>query len=201
MIFDGESGGEVSLINIFLNLGNKYKNIFSGLQSVQKMDWRDGRLYRLYLYDWGCCADYLNIDKIYQLTYEKPSSPRFVQMYQATFVKETVWPDTVLEKPFRFEVLNDKYNIRFAPAVDDTSEQIWTSDTKDGVHGNVIGRLSKGARGTVLNKKTDASGREWWFVEVDEEFYPAGNVFLKEEQSDFPTKVIGWISSRFAKII
>jgi hypothetical protein len=198
VFFEGESGGEARIVKVYLNLGNGFKRIFADIQGVTRMDWQDGRLYKIYTFDWGCCDDYLYVNKIFQVTYKATNQPQFVQMYQSTYVEDTFFPGDSLEKPFRFEVLNDKYNIRTVPVVDDTSRYHFTDGEPQG---NVIAKLPRGARGTVFAKKTDATGREWWLVEVDEEFYPSNKVFLKEEQNDFPTKIIGWISSRFAKVI
>jgi hypothetical protein len=198
VIYDGRTAGEGAIIEIFVNLGDTYKKVFSEMQSIFKLDWLDNKLYRLYIYDGGCCDDPLEFKKIYQAVYSKTNKPDFVQMYQGTGIGRSELPDTLLERPIRFEVLNDNYKIRSFPDVDDVSRQPWD----DGIHpshGNWIGKLSKGARGTAFGKKTDKLGREWWYVEIDEEFYPSGDVLLKEEENEFPTKVIGWISSRFVK--
>jgi hypothetical protein len=164
------------------------------------MEWRDKRLYKLYIDDWGCCADYRDTKRIYEITYDKANFPSFVKMYQGMSIYQEEKPDTLLDKPLRFEVLNDHYNIRSIPAVDDTSEQIWTAENDLPFVGNVIGKLPKGARGTAIAKKTDATGREWWYVEMDEEFFPLGLAFTKRDE-DYPTKVIGWVSSRFVKVL
>lgn len=105
-------------------------------------------------------------------------------------------PDTLLEKPTRFVVLNNNYYIRFAPTIDDTSGQIWDAENNRQFHGNIIGKLPKGAKGFARGKKTDSSGREWWYVEIDEEHFPIGYAFVKKDEK-IPTKVAGCIISRF----
>ena len=201
VVFEGESGGEAQLIEIYLNTGKGYKYVFSSGQGIEKIDWRDNRLYRLYIRDWGCCEDQLNTNKIYQLSYDKQDAPKFVQIYQSYFLRETIYPDSMFPTPIRFQVLNDRYKIRFSPAVDDTTKQDWLLPSAS-LRGNNIALLVKGAVGTALGKKTDATGREWWFVEMDEEYYPAkSDVLLDADKLEFPTKVLGWVSSRFVKTL
>jgi hypothetical protein len=200
VIFEGRSGGEPTLTQVYLRRGDGYKKVFSDLQGVMHLEWQNGRLYKLYIQNWGCCADVNIINKVYQLTYDKSSDPKFTQVYQGCYVNMTVFPVDTLQSPIRFEVLNDRYNIRYAPVIDDTSEQEY-SDANHPSPGNIIGQLSKGATGTAFAKKTDATGREWWFVEIDEEYYPPSLVFPDAAQNEYPTKVAGWISSRFVKTL
>jgi hypothetical protein len=196
VIFDGQSGGEPREIEIFINKGDGYKKVFSDMQAISKLEWRDNRLSKLYIFDWGCCDDYVDYGKIYQTVFDKTNVPDLVQIHQEASIHFGEKPDTLLEKPTRFVVLNNNYNIRFAPIIDDTSGQIWDDERNRQFHGNIIGKLSKGAKGHALGKKTDSSGREWWYVEIDEEYFPVGFAFTKENEK-YPTKVIGWISSRF----
>jgi hypothetical protein len=199
VIFSGESGGEANLILVYMNVGGKYKQVFSGEQYVDSLEWRDNRLYKIYIDDPGCCAEYLVFKKIYQVSYDKANTPAFVQLHQSEYVKGTDFPDSLWANPVRFEVLNDGYKLRFRPTVDDSSRQEWCDEPP--YTGNLIGKLSKGARGTAFARKTDATGREWWYVEMDEEFYPAGQALRKTENIEFPTKAAGWLSSRFVKVI
>lgn len=196
VVFYGQSAGEPMEIEIFINKGDSYKKVFSDMQGISKIEWRDNRLSKLYIFDWGCCAAYIDYGKIYQIVFDKPNIPDFVQIYQEASIHFGENPDTLLEKPTRFIVLNNNYNIRFAPIIDDTSFQIWDDERTLKFHGNIIGKLPKGARGYALGKKRDSSSREWWYVEIDEEYFPIGYAFTKENEK-FPTKVTGWISSRF----
>ena len=49
-----------------------------------------------------------------------------VQIYQGVAIFHGAVPDSILETPFRFEVLNQGYNIRSAPNKDDSSFNIGT---------------------------------------------------------------------------
>jgi len=200
VVFEGESGGEAQIVEIYLNTGNSYRYVFSANQGILKIDWRENRLYRLYIDDWGCCDEPLNINKIYQASYKKPDAPEFIQTYQGCFIRGTVFPDSLFPAPIRFQLTNDKYKIRCSPLLDDTTPQDWLPNGE--ARGNCIAMLAKGAVGTALGKKTDATGREWWFVEIDEEYYPAkSDVLPGADKIEFPTKIRGWVSSRFVKAL
>ncbi|MFL5740417.1 MAG: hypothetical protein ACJ75B_09390 [Flavisolibacter sp.] len=197
VIFEGESGGEATEVMIFVSAGQSYKKVFSSFEGIVKMDWENNRLARLYIDDWGCCDDYLVKHMIYQVTYSQANIPNFKKVYQGLSIKDGMIPDTLLEKPFRFEVLNDGYKIRSAPTIDDSSAQSWDNDQTMKGNGNSIGRLIKGATGTALAKRRDNTGREWLFVQIDEPYLPRNDIIYVDNK--FPTKLMGWISSRFIK--
>lgn len=96
--------------------------------------------------------------------------------------------------PIRFKVTIDNYKLRHTPRFDDTSYQPWDYDTsKPG--GNVIAHLAKYTQGYATGYKTDKSGRQWWYVEIDERSIL--NNFKLYGHEEFPTKIIGWVSSTF----
>jgi hypothetical protein len=173
------------------------------MQGIVKLDWQEGRLSRIYIRDWGCCDAVLEFHKIYDISYDKKSNPTFKQIYQGIVIYEAKLPDSILDTPLRFEVLNQAYNIRSAPEKDDTSYQHWNNDGGDvkGITytGNIIGKLVKGSRGMALAKAVDASGREWLYVEIDNDYLLANDVIYIENK--FPSKLKGWISSRFVKML
>jgi hypothetical protein len=200
VIFDGQTSGEPRVIEIFINDGSHFKKAFSVTQGVVKLDWQGGRLSRIYIQDWGCCDADLVFHKIYNVNYDKSNYPTFEQIYQSIVVYEAILPDSILETPLEFEVLNHAYNIRNAPQKDDSSFQHWNNDGGSRTfNGNIIGKLVKGARGMALAKTVDNSGREWLYVEVDEEYLLANDIIYHENK--FPTKLKGWISSRFVKML
>jgi hypothetical protein len=200
VVFDGESDGEPREIEVFINHGGNYKNVFSVIQGIVQMDWQGGRLSRLFIRDWGCCDDYLEFHKIYSVNYDERNNPSFNQIYQSAVIFEAAVPDSIFETPLRFEVLNASYNIRSAPKKDDSSFQHWNNDgEKRRGNGNTIGKLVKGTRGMALGKTSDISGREWLYVEVDEEYLMVNDIIYSENK--FPTKLKGWISSRYVKML
>lgn len=200
VVFDGQTAGEPREIEIFINNGNHYKKAFSVIQGVVKMDWEADRLSRIYIRDWGCCDEYLEVQKIYDVHYDKTNYPTFEQVYQSVVIYLAPLPDSMLKTPIQFEVLNQAYNIRSAPIKDDTSYQHWNNDGGSSTYtGNVVGKIVKGARGMALAKTVDNSGREWLYVEIDKEELLANDIIYTENK--FPTKLKGWISGRFVKLL
>jgi hypothetical protein len=200
VVFEGQSGGERREVIIFMNVGSSYKKVLAAFQTIVKMEWHDKQLKSLYIYDWGCCEDYIDRRMIYEASYSQTNFPIFKKIYQGLSIHEGVMPDTFLEKPFRFEILNEGYKIRIAPQIDDTSFHIWTDNsTTDALKGTTIGKLTKGATGTAIAKKQDSSGRAWLFVQLDEAYIPKNNIIYIEDK--FPAKLFGWISSRFVKTL
>jgi hypothetical protein len=200
VVFDGQTAGEPREIEIFINSGNHYKKAFSVIQGIVKMDWEGDQLSRIYIRDWGCCDADLEVQKIYDVHYDKTNYPIFAQIYQSVVIYHAPMPDSMLETPIQFEVLNQAYNIRSAPQKDDTSYQHWNNDGGSRIYnGNVVGKIVKGATGMALAKTVDNSGREWLYVEIDKEELLANDIIYAENK--FPTKLKGWISGRFVKLL
>jgi hypothetical protein len=198
VLFEGENGGEATQVCIFICTGEHYKNVFSGFEGIAKMEWKDRKLSRLYIDNWGCCDEYLYYHEIYNVSYDKSNLPGFKKGSPGLSIQNGKNPDSLLEKPFRFEVQNKGYKIRTSPAIDDISLQPWDDQPKAIVTGNCIGKLSKGTSGTAFARMIDKTGREWLFVQIDEAYFPKNNIiFLDDNQ---PTKLIGWISSRYIKV-
>jgi hypothetical protein len=202
VIFDGQGPGEGRLIEVYIRNEKGYKKLLSEYQGIAKIDWEGARIKRLYIYNWGCCADYTQTNKIFEINYNQ-SAPAVKQIYQSICILMTNQPapDSLFQQPIRFEVLNDKYNIRGEPKIDDTAIYIWHAETNKKIidPGNTIGKLPLGSTGTAFGKSTDATGRVWWYVEMDLPYKPEKDVFYVG--NNFPTRVIGWVSSRFVKVL
>jgi hypothetical protein len=173
-------------------------------QGIVKLSWQSARLSQIFIRDWGCCDDYLEFHKIYGVKYDQKSMPTFQQVYQGVAIYSgypSILPETVFDTPFRFEVLNQGYNVRIAPVKDDSSFQHWDNNGENQKKGsgNSIGRLAKGSKGIALAKSADNNGRVWLYVEIDEEYLPKNNIIYLSDK--FPTKLTGWISDRFVKIL
>jgi hypothetical protein len=203
VIYEGESDDEGGIVMIFMHYGGVYEKVFEERQNVYKMDWENGKLSRIFIDNIGCCADYVEFEKGFELTNNTINKPLFKQFYQtaSAYIFGMKKPDSLFDKHFRFEVMNDNYNLRYQPVIDDTSFEPWNSDdTFPKALGNTIAKLPEGAKGTALAKQTDKTGRVWWYVEMDEQ-YPLKQYVLYQNQNKFPTKVKGWLSSRFVKVL
>jgi hypothetical protein len=202
IFFDGASGGEANMIQIFVDVNGSYKEVFKDMQGVAKIDWDDKKMAKLYILDWGCCDDFAEFEKIYDVSFTNDNIPQFKLVYQAASVYNAPQPANVFDKPFAFEVVNENYNLRAEPVLDDTSVQHWNVTPEEEENnkgkGNIIAKLPAGTKGMAVGKKVDNAGREWWYVEIDEDAALRNNA-MYENENKLPAKTIGWISSRFVK--
>jgi len=197
IIYTGSTGGEEREVAIFLNTKNGFQKVFKQAQYIKKLDFKDHKLYRLYIFDDGCCAAYNDFNRIYQVDY-KDKTPQFTLIYLTANTHNAYFPKKYFNRPIYFEVLNNNYKMRDSAAVDDT--------TKNGMGGitflgNNIDTLSKGAKGRAIASQTDKTGRVWWLVEIDSAYRKYGNLFYQPEGEKYPTSKMGWISSRYVKRI
>ena len=102
-------------------------------------------------------------------------------------------PCAFFKEPIDFTVLNDYYTFRFNAFIDDTTYCLYKK-----ISGNVMGYLKRGTIGKAYSKKIDNTGREWWLVEIPNEYKLIKSEFY-EPDTIKPNK-IGWVSSRYLKI-
>ncbi|MCX6351396.1 MAG: hypothetical protein NTX03_06015, partial [Bacteroidetes bacterium] len=57
IFYDGPTGAMPRISQIFLNLGTRYKKVFSEYQDIIKMDFINNKLHSFILNNEGCCAD------------------------------------------------------------------------------------------------------------------------------------------------
>lgn len=197
IMYIGSTGGEGSEVVIFLNTKNGFKNIFKQLQHIKKLEFKENRLSRLYIYDDGCCADYNDFNRIYEVNYNS-NIPKFNTIYFTANTHKAYFPKKYFNEPIYFQVLNNNYKMRDSAAVDDT-----TKNGMGGIEfiGNNIDTLNKGTKGRAIASQTDKTGRVWWLVEIDSSYHAYGNLFYKQEGEKRTTSKMGWISSRYVKQI
>jgi len=194
IVFDGPSQAEGNETLIFQKNNNQYQRVFTGRQSIVDIKWQTNGDTKIYISDFGCCAEYTVTQKIFKLTKTDNNKIKLLKTYQSFVFFQGILPDSLFSTPIRFKVSVDNYKLRHAPRFDDTSYQPWDSDTSKPV-GNVIANLTKNSFGYALGYKTDKSGRQWWYVEIDEKSV-LKNVQLSGEIG-FPSKLIGWLSSNY----
>jgi len=194
VVFDGQSDGEGNEILIFQRINNQYQRVFTGRQCIVDIKWENNGETKIYISDFGCCADYTTIQRIFKLTKTNDNKIKLLKSYQSLVFTDGKLPDSLFPTPFRFKVTVDNYKLRHTPRFDDTSYQPWDIDTSKPV-GNVIANLTKDTYGYALGFKTDKTGRQWWYVEMDEKSI-FNNLQLYVE-SGFPSKIIGWLSSNY----
>ena len=196
IIYTGSTGGDGFEVLVFLNTAKGFKEIFKEVQYLRKIELKDNKLYRLYILDDGCCADYVDFNKIYQLDYLS-DAPKFKLVYLTSNLHNGYFPKKYFSSPVYFEVLNDNYKMRKSPIIDDTTKNA-VQDIQ--FKGNNIDTLMKGTKGRAIASQTDKTGRVWWLVEIDTTYKKFGVLFYDPlGDSTHTASKMGWISSRFVK--
>ena len=143
-------------------------------------------------------SEYIGINKIFSVDYSS-SLPKINAISKMEYLNNAIekYPSHYFDKPIRFEVLNNKYNIRFSPIIDDTTEVWYCGEPQNG---NSLGKIKAGSIGYALAEATDSTGRIWWFVAMspDSEIYKP--IYYDKTISP-DTYKLGWISSKFVKEI
>jgi len=198
IIFNGYLCGEAEYIIIYINTDKAFTKIFTETQQIHKIEIKNGKVYQLYIRDGGCCCEYIGINKIFSVDYSA-AMPKISSISRMQYINNSVekYPNYYFDKPIKFEVLNDKYNIRFSPMIDDAMEVGYCGME---VKGNSLGKLKLGSIGYALAESIDSTGRVWWFVAIEPTSEIYESIYYDDAISP-DTYKLGWISSRFVKEI
>jgi hypothetical protein len=198
LVYNGWTGGEGDATFIYYNHGIEMEEIFYDHNNLVDLKFNGKNLSSLVIYRFGCCSGFVETERHYSVN----SLFNFQLVRQREIivgmnggVKEYVAPDEYFKQPIRFKTINNEYAMRFSPGITDKPPAIDDPMLK----GNIIAMFPKGASGIAWAKKTDATGREWWLVEMEPQASLAYTVFYDEE--DKPTWYYGWMSSRFLERI
>ena len=195
IVFDGLSGGEPNRIAIFINERATFLKVFDDYQKILKIEFQSDKLNQIWIENRGCCGDPMVQLKSYKVSYDN-SVPKFEKIIQSRFFNDcsAIRPKEKFEVVIKFEVMNDNYNIRFSPEINNENEYCW-----DQITGNILGSLTKGQKGFALGEYLDETGRIWWFsafppdTNIENSFYY--NHGISEDWA------LGWISSRYVQIV
>ena len=195
IIYNGYLCSENEYIIIYINTGKSFTKIFTEIQQIHKIEISNGKVCRLYIRDGGCCCEYIGINKIFNVDYSA-TLPNISHTSKMQYINNHVeeYPSHYLNKLIKFEVLNNKYNIRFSPVIDDTTE-VWYCG--EPVKGNGLGKIKSGSVGYALAENVDSTGCIWWFVAIE----PTSEIYESIYYNDPDSYKLGWISSRFVKEI
>ena len=194
VLYSGSDGNEKDLFKFFLKEGNDYFPIFTGKQSIVKAYWKERRLVRILTHDWGCCGSFRLVNSAYDISYNDNGKPKFTKVFQSAELHFITKPLSYFEEPLDFVTKNENDKLRISPIIDDTS--YFYSDFSSSSPGNVICMLPEGTKGTAYGNSFDNTGREWWYVLIE----PNTNVKKNKlylNDLDFPTSIVGWLSSRY----
>jgi len=184
IIYDGPTGGEQNITQLFLNKGDHYEKVFSAYQDVIKADFSSNRLNSFTLINPGCCADPQIVEYYYSVIYAD-NKPTFKLDKTIGYLSQTEKPKKQLSSPKIFSVLIDNAKLRSdCYILDNVEHPVY------GGNGNAIANYKLGAKGIALGIKKDKN-IEWVYAIMD-----ANN---KIDSCDFPTfkeqptEIRGWI--------
>jgi hypothetical protein len=193
-IYNGWTGGEADAIFIYYNHGNGMEEVFYDYSTIIEWKFEDRHLRSIAIYHPGCCGDGMDTERFYSVD----SILNFELVRQRAILKGMnrpgygyVQPDGYFKTPIRFKTINNDYALRFSPEITDKRPDFDFDSTK----GNIITLFPKGATGIAWAHKKDATGRDWWLVEMEPQSNLSYNLYYDED--DKPTWYYGWMSSRF----
>lgn len=194
IIFDGESGGEPYSIKIFLQVDNQFKKILDAQQGIKEMSFENGILSKIYISDWGCCAEIIHQNYTFNADFRDKLNP-LKRSCSSQAYEKLVWPNNYNKTPLEFRTITTHYNLRFEPKLDDSTNY----EIEPGLFmGNSIGKIIQNSTGFALAEKTDETGRVWWFVALNS-YNSLKNTLYYTNKNQPNSYYLGWISSRFVE--
>lgn len=184
IFYQGPSGGEPNITQIFLNQGDRYRKVFTGYQDIVDMTFKKNKLVSFKLYNPGCCADPQTLEYNYQINYNK-DEPKFILSATTGFLYLTEKAENSFNPTRDFAITVDKSNLRKeCYFFDDVEHPV------NGSRGNITATFTRGAKGKALGFKK-VQENEWIYVLME----PTSKI----EHCDFsnfmaqPTHIYGWI--------
>jgi len=184
VFYQGPTGAEPNITQIFLNKGNCYKKVFTGYQDIVQMTFNKDRLVAFRLYNPCCCADPQIVEYNYEITYKR-GEPIFSLDKTIGYLYLTEKADNTFNPVQEFAITVEKSNLRKeCYFLDDVEHPV------NGSRGNITATYGNGAKGKAIGFKKDQEN-EWIYVLME----PT----TKMEHCDFstfmaqPTYIYGWI--------
>lgn len=193
IMYSGSSGGEPNIVYLFIQTNDGFEQVFEAMQGIKKVMWKGNILDKVFVSDWGCCAEISLINSVYNVEYDSQNKPVFTKVFQTIEVNdELIKPKNYFPEPIAFVVENQGYKLRIEPKIDNSKEYHWLEIT-----GNTIATLKKGTTGIAYASETDETGRVWWYVAIELDENVQNSILSPTDY--YPTKIIGWVSSRYVK--
>jgi hypothetical protein len=191
LIYSGYAGTESDRIIFYINNNGTYELKADYFGALQSLYFEKYGLSKFLIDDYPCCAGYTHHYQTYRFY---PSKNRFGNIDNTACDYNTQLPDqsTINQQ---FITLNDKYRLRTEPVIDDTTYE--EGERQFESIGNVIAEFPAGTKGVAIAENTDSTGRIWWFVIMDRDVVPSLSIFHSGNNSEYPYKVSGWMSSRY----
>lgn len=181
MIYQGRSGGEQLVTQLFLFLDNQYKKVFVGYQTVIDIQFTKNKLTSFTLQNTGCCSDPQVVKYFYSVTYHD-NIPRFTLAKTEGYLDGTELVKNRFPAPKNFQIAKDSVKLRSCAYIIDVPHPA------EDYEGNILARYGKGAEGIAFGSKTDG-GKKWIYVKMlSKPSFCNWNIFMEQ-----PTELYGWI--------
>lgn len=184
VFYQGPTGAEGNVTQIFLNKGGNFKKVFAGYQCFMHMTFSKDRLISFRLYNPGCCADPQIVEYDYEVTYQK-HEPIFSLNKTIGYLYYTETTENTFNPVRNFVINVDKSNLRHeCYFFDDVEHPVY------GCKGNITATYKNGAKGTAIGYKKEEQN-EWIYVLMD----PTTSIENCSFSTfmDQPTYIYGWI--------
>ncbi|HSZ72645.1 MAG TPA: hypothetical protein VK750_08205 [Cytophagaceae bacterium] len=196
VIFYGQTSDDESIVMIYINKGTSFKKEFAKEQSVLHMEFANGVLSKIAIEDLGSGGEVVARDQFFEANLKSSSGDFTFKLIKSfEYIQETELPKTYWATSKRVKVKHDKYKVRMAPVIDDS-----TSHGDDAGVGNTIGLIPQDGEALAMAESTDNTGRVWYFVAVYPE-YPLTSTLFYEPKEGTRSFKCGWISSRFIEVL
>jgi len=184
VFYQGPTGGEPNIIQIFLNEGHRYKKVFTGYQDIVNMKFEKDKLVSFRLFNPGCCADPQILEYNYEITYKK-DEPIFSLNKSIGYLRLTEKVENSFNPVQKFAITVDKSNLRKECYFFDDAEH-----PVNGSRGNITATYKRGAKGKAIGFKRDQEN-EWIYVLMEPTSKIEQCVFSNFMEQ--PTQIYGWI--------
>lgn len=184
IIYQGYSGGEPQITQIFLNNDNEYEKVFTQYQNIHSLKFENNKLVSFKIANPGCCADPQFVEHQYSVTYNK-EKPQFRLDKSVGFYIGMEKVKLKYDKPKDFTIVNHGSRLRVDTYILDNVEH-----PLYGPEGNVISDFQKGIKGKAIGYKNQ-DGITWINV-----LLPIDNAFTDYDyhnQKNIPSYTYGWI--------
>lgn len=184
VVYYGFSGGEPMLTQIFINDNNVFKMVFSEMQHIISMEFKNKKLQSFVLLNPGCCSDPQILERHYRVSYKR-NFPKIELKESFGYLSGGELPEKKFSQAKDFTIKTYNTKLRSEAYIIDNVEL-----PTRGYIGNVIATFTTGLKGKALGMKKDGK-REWIFAIMEP---------LKEKRlcefptfNEQPTKVRGWV--------
>ncbi len=186
-VYGGWSGGEHSIVIFYINTNSKFLDATMNGSVTGILTQNEDT--RIVVTDPPCCDGITGAIK--EITFSKDTCSIKNVYYYVTL--NEIPSELTLQK--KFETTQQTYNLRYSPDVNNEIKEYPVRTWE----GNITAKYAKGSTGIALAKKTDSTGRVWYYSAMTNNNAPTFKQFEIHED-DKNGYFLGWISSRYVNV-